>query len=352
MKRYSNLYEKISSFENLYLASREARLGKRGKESCASFELNIEEELHKLCEEMACKTYRPGAYREFTVYERKPRKISAAPYRDRVVHHALCRIVEPVFEKSFIHDSYACRVGRGTHAAVNRFTQFCRTYRYALKTDIRKYFPSIDHEILLAKISKKIKCKDTLWLTGLIIDGSNKQEEIIDYFPGDDLFTPFARRRGIPIGNLTSQFFANIYLNDFDHFIKEKLQYRAYIRYVDDMVFFAHDKRRLWQTARQIEEYLSRERLSIHRAKTTVSPCAEGIDFLGYRVYPDHRRIRRDNAQRFERKLRKMAAMYQVGCVSLRQINASVQSWIGHTRHADTFALRKKIFDETCFSRN
>ena len=157
MKRYSNLYEKICDFAGLYAASRLARIGKRGKVSCASFEMNIEEELLRLREELIAKTYRPGPYREFTIYDRKPRKISAAPYRDRVVHHAICRVIEPIFERIFIHDSYACRPRKGTHQAVNRFTEYARRFKYVLKMDVRKYFPSIDHEILFHKISRKIK---------------------------------------------------------------------------------------------------------------------------------------------------------------------------------------------------
>lgn len=349
MKRYGNLYEKITSFESLYWASRRARLGKRGKESCASFEMNLEEELLCLREELLAGTYRVGPYKEFTIYERKPRKISAAPYRDRVVHHALCNTIEPIFERSFIHDSYACRLGKGTHHAVNRFTEYARRFRYVLKTDIRKYFPSIDHEILFAKLERKIKCPDTLRLIGLIINGSNEQEEVNTYFPGDDLFTPFQRKRGIPIGNLTSQFFANVYLNDLDRFAKEVLGCRAYIRYVDDITVFDDDKKRLWDISRRLAEFLIRERLSLHPDKTFVLPVTEGVDHLGYRVYPTHRRLRRDNVWRFLRKMRQMQALYAEDKVTLAEISASVQSWLGHARHADTYGLRKKIFEGNCF---
>jgi len=184
MKRFGGLYQQVTSFENLYLASRKARKGKRHKENVIQFEENIELEILKLQAELVSKSYRPGPYREFTIYERKPRKISAAPYRDRVVHHALCTIIEPIFEDTFIYDSYACRKGKGTHKAVDRFTEFSRKNRYILKTDIKKYFPSIDHEILFRKIKKKIKCKDTLWLLRVIIDGSNRgssAESVIDF---------------------------------------------------------------------------------------------------------------------------------------------------------------------------
>jgi len=206
MIRHGNLYDRITSFENLWNASRLARKGKRLKEGCSTFELNLEAELLHLQQELQDFSYQPGIYREFTIYDRKPRKISAAPYRDRVVHHALCAVTEPLFDRCFIHDSYACRSGKGTHAALKRFTRFARRFRYVLKMDIRKYFPSIDHSILKKKLRRKIKCPDTLWLIDTIIDGSNLQDEIFVHFPGDDLFSPLDRRRGIPIGNLTSQF--------------------------------------------------------------------------------------------------------------------------------------------------
>jgi len=206
MIRHGNLYDRITSFENLWNASRLARKGKRLKEGCSTFELNLEAELLHLQQELQDFSYQPGIYREFTIYDRKPRKISAAPYRDRVVHHALCAVTEPLFDRCFIHDSYACRSGKGTHAALKRFTRFARRFRYVLKMDIRKYFPSIDHSILKKKLRRKIKCPDTLWLIDTIIDGSNLQDEIFVHFPGDDLFSPLDRRRGIPIGNLTSSF--------------------------------------------------------------------------------------------------------------------------------------------------
>jgi len=302
-------------------------------------------------EELLAGTYRVGPYKEFTIYERKPRKISAAPYRDRVVHHALCNAIEPIFERSFIYDSYACRLGKGTHKAVDRFTEYARRFRYVLKTDIRKYFPSIDHEILFAKLERKIKCPDTLRLIGMIIDGSNRQEEVNTYFPGVDLFTPFQRKRGIPIGNLTSQFFANVYLNDLDHYAKEALGCRGYIRYVDDVTVFDDDKKRLWDISRRLAEFLIRERLSLHPDKTFVLPVTEGVDHLGYRVYPTHRRLRRDNVWRFLRKIKKMHELYACEKIDMDEINASVQSWLGHARHADTQGLRTKIFAEICFAR-
>ncbi|MBI2876702.1 MAG: hypothetical protein HYY20_07455 [Candidatus Tectomicrobia bacterium] len=216
MKSYGHLYEQICSFENLLLAARKAQRGKRFRENVGRFNLGLERELLALQEELRGQTYRPGGYREFKIFRPKAcpgprsgeRLISAAPYRDRVVHHALCNVIEPLFDRTFIHDSYACRKGKGTHRAVNRLTAFCRRSRYALQCDIRKYFPSIDHEILLGLISRKIRDKQVLGLIRVILDASNPQEPVPDlYFEGDDPAAALARRRGIPIGNLISQFF-------------------------------------------------------------------------------------------------------------------------------------------------
>lgn len=351
MKRYGNLFSQITSFENLYLASRKARKGKRLKDNVITFEKNIEDEIFRLQEELISKTYIPGKYREFVIYERKPRKISAAPYRDRVVHHALCNVIEPVFEKTFIYDSYACRNDKGTHKAVDRFTGFCRKNKYVLKCDIKKYFSSIDHEILFEKIKKKIKCKDTLWLIKIIINHSNPQEEVIDYFKGDDLFEPFKRRKGIPIGNLTSQFFANIYLNELDHYAKEILKCKQYIRYVDDIAICDDSKRRLWEIKGEIEEYLEKERLKLHPKKCWVFPVSIGTDFLGYRIFPTHRLIRKDNSMKFIEKLKNMSRLYGKGILNWADINPSVQSWLGHAKHADTYKLRREIFGRIGFCR-
>ncbi|PZO59572.1 MAG: RNA-dependent DNA polymerase [Phormidesmis priestleyi] len=242
MKRYGNLYSQIVEFENLWWAARRAESGKRLRENVLEFNFNFESNLIQLQSELADRTYQPGPYRTFKIIDPKPRIISAAPYRDRVVHHALCNIITPCFESGFIADSYANRVGFGTHKALARFIKFARSHRYVLQCDVRKYFPSVDHQILKDLIRHKLKCKDTLWLIDTIIDGSNEQETVLQYFPGDIMLTPALRRRGLPIGNLTSQFFANIYLNGFDHFVKEQLKAKGYVRYVDDFALFSDDK--------------------------------------------------------------------------------------------------------------
>jgi len=231
MKRHGNLWQRMISFPNLLRAAELAQRGKRFRPDVARFHFDLERELWQLHSELTDQTYQPGNYHTFHIYEPKKRLISAAPYRDRVVHHALTRVLEPIFERSFIFDSYACRKFKGTHAAVDRAQQFAGRFRYVLKADIRKFFPSMDHEILNGLIARKIKDAHVQWLIARIIAGSNPQEAVTMYFPGDNLFTPMERRRGIPIGNQTSQFFANVYLNPLDHFVKDELRFGGYARF-------------------------------------------------------------------------------------------------------------------------
>ena len=264
MKRHGNLWQQVVSFEALLRAADNARKGKRFRPAVAAFHFDQERELWKLHEELTAKTYRPGAYHSFYIFEPKKRQISAAPYRDRVVHHALVNVLEPIYERTFIADSFACRKGKGTHAAVQRCQEFARRFRYVLKADIQKFFPSLDHEIAKELVARKIKDRDVLGLVGTIIDGSNPQEEVFNFFPGDDLFTPCERRRGIPIGNQTSQFFSNVYLDPLDHFVKDRLGIKGYVRYVDDFLVFSDDKSHLADVREQIRAFLARLRLRLH----------------------------------------------------------------------------------------
>ena len=351
MKTHNHLFQQIYSFENLFNASRKAQRGKRFQDEVARFNFHLERELYRLQEELQTQAYRPGAYHEFYIYEPKLRKISAAPYRDRVVHHALCNVIEPIFDRAFIFDSYACRKGKGTHKAVNRFTEFCRKNRYVLKCDIKKYFPSIDRDILKAVFRRKIRDVQTLWLMDLIVDSSNPQEHVLEYFEGDDLLTPLNRKRGIPIGNLTSQFFANVYLNSFDHFVKEALKCRHYIRYVDDFVVLDSAKERLHQVKAEMEGYLSKLRLKLHRDKCQIFPIKEGTNFLGYQVFPRHRRLPKSSVTRARRRFKRLQRDYSTGKISWYDVNQSVQSWLGHVQHADTYGLRRAIFSEVRFRR-
>ena len=352
MKTYKNLFPSICSFENLLLAARKARRGKRMQENVARFFANLEYELIALQQELQQKTYQPGPYRTFTIFEPKKRMISAAPFRDRVVHHALCNVIEPLFEKKFIYDSYANRKGKGVHRAIERYQQFSRRHRYALKCDIKKYFPSMDHEILKREIQRTVACRDTLWLIDRIIDGSNEQEAVYEYFPGDDLFTPLERRRGLPIGNLTSQFFANVYLNPLDHFIKEQLRVRCYLRYVDDFVLLGDNKRELWEKKQQIDTFLEGLRLRLHHNKCQIYRTSRGLPFLGYRVFPEFRLLPRSNIIRARRRLRRLQKCYAAGQIELDDIRRSIHGWLGHAMFASSHRVCEKLFAEHPFRRS
>jgi retron-type reverse transcriptase len=351
MKRYGNLFPQIAAFDNLLQAAKQAQRGKRYRESVLRFNQALEVELVRLERELRNKTYRPGAYTTFEIYEPKRRLISAAPYRDRVVHHALCNVIAPIFERTFIADSYANRIGFGTHRALRRFTKFLRSSRYVLLCDVKQYFPSIDHEILKTLVRRKIKCRDTLWLIDTIIDGSNPQDPALAYFPGDDLWTPLARRRGLPIGNLTSQFFANVYLNGLDHVVKEKLGMSKYIRYVDDFALFADDLQPLAAARLAIEDYLATLRLTIHPVKSQIVATRHGANFVGFRILPDRVRVRVENVRRARRRLRRLQQAYATGQISRQQVTQSVRSWMAHLEHGDTWQLREHIFANLVFTR-
>lgn len=345
MKTYRDLFGQIISWENLLIAAGRAEKNKRRRPDVVRFHFNLEAELLRLQQELAAKTYRPGPYRAFRITDPKERLISAAPYRDRVVHHALCNVIEPLFEKTFIYDSYANRMGKGTHRAIERYQYYARKYPYVLKCDIRKFFPSIDHAILKQEIRWKIACPDTLWLCDLIIDNSNPQEEHLVYFPGDDLFTPAQRRRGLPIGNLTSQFWANVYLNRFDHHVKETLVAPGYIRYVDDFVLFASDKPTLHAWKRALTGYLQSLRLVPHPTKTQVHRVTDGVPFLGFRVYPYRRQVKKENQHRAERHLLQLARRRRR---SPEKLEASLNSWLGHARFGHSRRMENRVFGRLC----
>lgn len=352
MKRYGNLWSDVISFSNLLLAYEKARKGKRKRDEVAWFGFHLEEELFQLQEALQTKTYYPGNYRIFTIYERKPRQISAAPFRDRVVHHALMNIVEPLLDKRFIFDNYACRKGKGVHQAVSRYQHWANRYAYALKLDIARYFPSIDHAILKQQIAHHLKDPDVLWLFDVILDHSPAfPPEPLVYFPGDDLLTPLGLRIGIPIGNLTSQFLANLYLDGFDHFVKETLGVAAYLRYVDDAVLLSNSKAELHGWRQAIETRLLELRLRLHPRKVNIFQVYEGVDVLGYRIFPAHRLLRNDNGHRFARRLRSFTQAWHDGNMEWEDFNPGIQSWIGHASQADTLGLRQRIFDTTVFTR-
>jgi retron-type reverse transcriptase len=344
-RRADDLFESIAPFRALHEAALEAVKGKRRKPGAAALMANLEKELLRLERELNHGTYRPGSYTTFTVKDPKERFISAAPFRDRVVHHALCAVVVPLFERGFIDDSYANRVAKGSHRAVARYERFRDRFRYVLRCDVLRYFPSIDHEVLKADLGRRVTCERTLALLDAIVDASNPQQPVYRYFPSDDLFTPFERGRGLPIGNLTSQFFSNLYLDPLDHFAKEMLRAKGYVRYVDDFALFQDNPAVLEGWRERIERFLAQRRLLLHPRKTHIAETSEPARVLGFVLHSGgRRRLPEDNVRRFRNRLRGLRDRWRAGTVARGEVVQRINSWAAHADHADTAGLRHVIF--------
>lgn len=346
-KTYKNLYPKIYDFDNLYAAYKKARKGKRDRPEVQRFERDLEGNLIQIQNELIWGTYETGRYRNFKVFEPKERLVAALPFKDRVVQHALVSIIEPIWEARFIDDSYACRPGRGTHRGADKAESYLRIVKRnrgnacVLKADIAKYFYSIDHAILKVLIRKRIGCKRTLVLFDSIIDSTMRV--------GTGLPV------GLPIGNLTSQLCANIYLHELDEFVKYQLRERYYVRYMDDFVIIHHDKEHLHRTREIIEDFLWGSLRLKTNAKTQVFPIAivrgRPLDFLGYRIWTTHRKIRKSSIRRITRTLKRLRAWYAKGTVDLEKVSQSVVSWLGHASHAKSRGLQQKILGGFAFQR-
>jgi len=338
------MFERICSWDNLLLAYKRAARGKRGRPDVARFEHRLEDRLLELRGELLHGTYRPGEYRSFFVHEPKHRRISAAPFRDRVVHHALCNLLEPILERTFVFETFANRTGKGTHKALDRLQRHARDHRYFLRCDVRQFFPSIDHAILRGLLADRVDDARTLALIDRLLEsgaGVLSEEYTIVYFSGDDLFAPL-RPRGLPIGNLTSQLWANAYLSPFDHFVKRELRCSGYVRYVDDFVLFADDKAVLRRHLDALVERLGRYRLTIHPGAQP-APVTEGIPFLGFVVDPSRRRLKRRKVVNIRRKLARLSAGHRAGKVSQEAIAASVRGWTQQAGYGNTVGLRKAV---------
>ena len=341
----TDAFETLCRFDTLLAAFRAAARGRRGRPATARFEARLEDRLHELRAELRSGAYRPGHYTHFTIHEPKRRRISAAPFRDRIVHHALCSVIEPRLERRFVPQSFANRRGLGTHRAIDRVQQLARRYRYALRCDVVRYFPSIDHAILRDLLASVIPETDVCQLIDRILaSGAHlaSRESPMMWLPGDDLLAA-CRPRGLPIGNLTSQLFANVYLHPIDQLVLRELRCTAYARYVDDLVLFADDKRTLWRWRQAIIERLLRLRLTIHGSEAQVIPTASGIPWLGFVISPSQRRVKARNVRHATRRLRRRARDYREGRIELTALTASVRGWIEHVRHAGAMGLRRHV---------
>jgi RNA-directed DNA polymerase len=345
-KLYFDLYDQIIHPLNIWSAYKNAARGKRYQPAAAKFEYDLEQNLIELEQELTDGSYQPGGYQNFYIQKPKKRLISAAPFRDRVVHHALMNIIEPLFERQFVFDNYANRKGKGTHKALDRCTYYLRRHGYVMHLDVRQFFPSIDHEILLNILSCTIGDERVMQLITKIVAsgvGVQAQEYEMAFFPGDDLFA-VNRPRGLPIGNLTSQHWANVYLNELDQYAKRILKCRAYIRYVDDVLLFADDKETLHGWRKEIISFLQTLRLTIHETKAQPQPVVSGVPFLGFIVFLDHRRLKPANGHAFQRRFKHMIGLLNAGAMPREKFSSQFQSWINHANYGDTWNLRGSIF--------
>jgi RNA-directed DNA polymerase len=337
MKRFGRLFDKVCSFPALRAAALNAAKGKKNKPRVASFIRNLENEIIDLERELLNKTYCPRPYRTFRIRDPKERMICAADFRDRVVHHALCAALDPIFERLSVFDSYACRMEKGHHRAVRRAQAFCRRYSYYLKLDVHKFYDSVDHVTLKSQLRRRIKDPDLLWLLDVFIDHP----------------VPWTQAgKGIPIGNLTSQHFANFYLSGLDHLIKEYLRMEGYIRYMDDLVLFADEKDTLRQTLTCIESYLDKAlQLKLKDGGILLAPASQGLSFLGFRIFPGTLRIARQGWRRFRRKAICVSDRYGSGAIDDETWTRSMASLIGHLKQAQTRNLRAPFFEGQGYTR-
>ncbi len=334
----TELYREICSYDNLLMAFKKARKGKTTKDYVITFEKYLEENLLQLRNELLFHTYRPKPLKTFILRDPKTRKINRSAFRDRIIHHALCNIIQPIFERSFIYDSYANRKGKGTLKAVERFHFFHRKISkhnvrtvYVLKADIKHYFETVNQSIMLSLIQKKIKDKRVLWLIKTILSN----------------YSAATRGKGMPLGNLTSQFFANVYLNELDQLVKHILKAEYYLRYVDDFVLFHTSKEVLEEYKSKINDFLKEKlALEIHPQKTRIIPLKRGVEFLGLKLFFYYRRIKRKNIRRFYLKLQGFRTQYDQKKIQYDIIYDFLEGWLTYAKHADTYNLRKKIIIE------
>lgn len=339
-RKAKNLIEQVVDWDNLLEAHRLARRGKRWRAEVATFEARLWEELGALQMEMLWGTYRPGRYRSFVVYEPKRREILAAPYRDRVAQHAVCNICGPIWDRRMIFDNYACRPGKGAHLGADRLERWLRGMAasgdvWVLKMDLSKYFFSIRHDLAKSVVRGGIRCPATLRLLDTIIDSTADPQDV------DPV--------GIPVGNLTSQWIANLVGDRIDQWAKREMRLRRYIRYMDDMVVLVRTKEDALELRGQFEERLAG--MGFRFSKVSVLPAARGVNFLGYRIWTHRRLLRKDSVRRMKRKMREMEWAYARGHIGSDYIRSRIASWVAHASHANSDTIRRRVIGSAVFKR-
>lgn len=331
-----------------------ATRGKRRSPDVARFVLDAERQALILARELGAGAWRPSAPRAFVLREPKPRLISALPFRDRVVQHLLIAATLPAIERSFAPQSYACRIGFGTHRCLAAATELARRHRFVLRLDLAKFFPSIDHAMVERMLWPRTP-EPWWWVTERILHAPAHVERVRFYFPGDDLFAPIARPHGLPIGNLCSQIWANLVLTPVDHLLASHLGLSTFVRYCDDLLVFDDDPARLraaWAAvARRCEDL----RLRLHPTKCRLHDTRERVAFLGFvlerRGDAVRIRLRRENLRRFRRRMRDLQLLHAIGAIEIEEVTSRVRAWLAHARHGHTHALCKRVLAELAFSR-
>lgn len=350
MRVYMNLFDKIADPENLFLAWDTFRKGKRGKEDVQEFEKDLEQNIFKLHRDLKNKVYKHWPYKGFFINDPKKRHIHKAQVRDRVLHHAMFQVINPIFEPTFFTNSFSCQVGKGSHRGVRVLGRILRREScnntltcYVLKCDVRKFFDSMDHRILLEILGRRINDKDVMWLL----------EEIVGSYRvnSPNLFHNTAT--GVPIGNLTSQLFANVYMNELDQFVKHGLKVKHYARYTDDLVIISRSKEYLENLIPQLNEFLEKNlRLSFHPDKVTIHFYSKGVDFLGYVVFPYHILLRKRTKRRILRKFQGKLREHKEGKINRDRILASLNSNLGVLSHANAYNLSCDLKNMFWFGAN
>jgi hypothetical protein len=328
----------VASIENLFRAARKARLGKSRKPDVEEWWMRRETEIINIRHDLLSGAYQPDGYRFFEIIHPKRRLIAAAPFRDRVVHHALCNFLAPVLERRFIARSFSCQVGKGTTAARDCCRRLTSRYRYVLKCDVQKFFPSIDHAILLEKLTPYLACESVETLVEKLVSSFHSDHNIPSpLFAGDDLLSAAQRAKGVPIGNLTSQLWGNFFLDGMDHWITESQGHGAYLRYTDDFLLFGDDKRRLWELRKGIAEHLAGVRLRLAEPKSRLLSTEEGVPFCGFRFFPERRpRVLGATKRRFEAMRNTL-----VRSRDFRRLSILVFSWYQFSSEGNSEGLRK-----------
>lgn len=345
MKIYKELFWLIISPQALFKAWEIFKSDKRSKPDVVEFEVNLEQNIFELYRNLKNGTYQHGPYKGFWIHDPKVRRIHKATVRDRVLHHAIFRVLNPIFEPTFIPNSFSCRVGKGTHNGVEKVTEMIRTESrnntrpcYALKCDVRKFFNSIDHTVLLEILGQRIKDEKVMSL----------MREVVGSF--DAVRTNLFDRKGVPIGNLTSQIFANIYMSEFDQFVKQELKVKNYARYTDDFILISSDRAYLKNLLPPMRDFLKTKlHLELHPKKVTLTTHHRGIDFLGYVILPEHIKMRSKTKRRIPRKLRKSVQLYKQGEISETSLNSTLQSYMGVISHADAYMFSENLKNDFWF---